>query len=97
MISRSVLFVWPVQTSSLQLHIHGDGRLEQSRNGAARLGCVRDGQDFGLVRAGDLRRHVQMRFRNGETRVSFVHRDGRRRVDGFRGDIRLAQFRRERH
>jgi len=81
----------------LQFCVEGNLGVEQTRNRATGLRAVRDGSEFFRVNAGNFRRHVQMRFRDGKTGVSFFQCDGRGRVDARRRETGLAEFRRERH
>ena len=83
--------------SRFQFRVQRNLGVQQTRNRAARLGAVGDGGEFLLVNAGNARRQVQMRFRDGETRIRFIQRDGGRGVDGGGGETGLAEFRRKRH
>ena len=81
----------------LQFCVERNFGVEQPGNRAAGLRAIRDGGEFFSVNVGDFRRHVQVRFRDGETRIGLFHRDGRGRVDGRGRETGLAKFRRERH
>ena len=89
--------VWPLARSCRQLRIHRHVRFQQARDWTTCLGRVRRGGEFRRVNPGDFGRHIQMRFGDRPTGVRLVHRDRRRGVDGFRRDVRLAQFRRQSH
>src|SRR6266498_3582959 len=82
---------------ALQLRVHRDLRLQESRDRAA---CFR--RFCGLSEslgggAGDLSDDLQMRLRDGPVRVHAVERDRGRRAQALRHEVHLAELGRERH